>query len=41
MVMFQAIQKEVAIMKALHHDCIVRLYEVIDDPEKRKMYLGM
>jgi [calcium/calmodulin-dependent protein kinase] kinase len=36
-----AIQKEVAIMKALHHDCIVRLYEVIDDPEKRKMYLVM
>lgn len=33
------IRKEIAIMKACSHPNIVRLYEVIDDPEENKIYL--
>lgn len=32
---------ELEIMRKLHHPYIVRLYEVINDPEKTKLYLIM
>lgn len=35
------IRREVAIMKRLDHPNIVHLYEVIDDPNSDKMYLGL
>lgn len=34
------VKKEVAIMKKLHHDNVVRLFEVIDDARKDKLFLG-
>lgn len=34
-------RKEVAIMKKLNHKNVIRLYEVIDDPESDKMYMVM
>ncbi|KAK9727625.1 hypothetical protein K7432_001709 [Basidiobolus ranarum] len=33
------IRKEIAILKKCHHEHVVRLYEVIDDPEAKKIYL--
>lgn len=33
------IKKEIAIMKACDHPNIVKIYEVIDDPNENKMYL--
>lgn len=35
------LRKEVAIMKKLNHKHIVKLYEVIDDPQSDKMYFVM
>ncbi|KIY44205.1 kinase-like protein [Fistulina hepatica ATCC 64428] len=35
------IRKEIAIMKKLYHPNVVRLYEVIDDPLKTKIYMVM
>jgi len=34
------IKKEIAIMKKLSHPNVVRLFEVIDDRMKEKVYLG-
>lgn len=33
--------KEVALMKKMKHKHLVRLFEVIDDPKKKKLYLGL
>lgn len=35
------IKKEIAIMKKLAHPNVVRLFEVIDDRMKEKVYMGM
>jgi serine/threonine protein kinase len=35
----EQLEREVAIMKKFHHRNLVRLYEVIDDPELDRMYL--
>lgn len=36
----QKIRREIAIMKKCIHPNVVRLIEVIDDPNARKIYLG-
>lgn len=36
-----AVRREIAIMKKLRHDNVVRLYEVIDDPGENMIYLVM
>ena len=33
------VRREVAIMKKLRHENVIRLYEVIDDPRKSSLYL--
>lgn len=33
------IKKELAIWKKLDHENVVSLYEIIDDPEKDKLYM--
>jgi serine/threonine protein kinase len=35
-----SIRKEIAIMKKCRHPNIVRLLEVIDDPQQEKIYMG-
>jgi len=37
----EKIRKEIAIMKKLRHPHVVRLYEVIDDRMREKIYIGM
>jgi calcium/calmodulin-dependent protein kinase kinase 2 len=36
---FTSVQQEMAIMKKLDHPHIVKLYEIIDDPKEKKLYL--
>ena len=36
----EKIRKEIAIMKKLRHPHVVRLYEVIDDRMREKIYIG-
>lgn len=36
---FANVQQEMAIMKKLDHPYIVKLYEIIDDPKEKKLYL--
>ena len=35
-----SIRKEIAVMRNCRHANIVRLFEVIDDPQQDKIYLG-
>lgn len=35
------IRGELAILKKLHHKNVVKLYEVLDDPNDDSMYMGM
>ena len=34
------IRREITIMKKCHHPNLVRLFEVIDDPQQEKIYIG-
>ena len=34
------VKKEIAIMKKLNHENVVKLYEVIENPLNDKIYLG-
>ncbi len=34
------IQKEITIMKKCYHPNLVRLFEVIDDPQQEKIYIS-
>ena len=36
---FSLVQSEMAIMKKLDHPNLVKLYEIIDDPKEKKLYL--
>jgi len=38
---YDSVMGEIAVMKALHHPNIVRLYEVIDDPEEDLLFMVM
>ena len=35
------VKREIAIMKKIDHPNIIRLFEVIDDPESDKIFLGI
>ena len=36
----QDVMREIAVMKELDHICMIRLHEVIDDPNYDKLYLS-
>eukprot|EP00698_Gefionella_okellyi_P016758 TRINITY_DN4816_c0_g1_i2.p1 TRINITY_DN4816_c0_g1~~TRINITY_DN4816_c0_g1_i2.p1 ORF type:complete len:403 (+),score=70.18 TRINITY_DN4816_c0_g1_i2:108-1316(+) len=36
-----SVKREIAILKKLNHENVVRLYEIIDDPSSEKLYLVM
>ena len=38
---FQEVLVEIAIMKKLNHPNVIKLYEVLDDPQNDKLYMGM
>ena len=38
---FNLLQKETAIMKKIFHDNLIQLFEIIDDPDKGKLYFIM
>ncbi len=33
--------REIAVMKKLDHPNVVKLFEVLDDPEQDNLYMGM
>lgn len=38
---FTLLEREVAIMKKIDHPHLVKLFEVIDDPDDKKIYMVM
>ncbi len=36
----QKVYREIAILKKLDHPNVVKLYEVLDDPEEDNLYMG-
>jgi [calcium/calmodulin-dependent protein kinase] kinase len=38
---FSLLEREIALLKKMNHPNIVKLFEVIDCPEKNKIYLVM
>ncbi len=38
---FDAVKKEIAIMKKLNHVNVIRIFEVIENPDNDKLYLGI
>lgn len=38
---YTLLEQEIAILKKVDHQNVVKLYEVIDDPEESKLYLIM
>lgn len=36
-----AVKKEIAILKKCDHKNVLKLYEVIDDPDQDKLYLSL
>ena len=37
---YQDVIREIQIMKELDHVCVIRLHEVIDDPDGDKLYMS-
>lgn len=37
---FEQVKKEIAVLKKLNHKNVLKLYEVIDDPNQEKIYLS-
>lgn len=37
----QQVQREIEILQQLNHPSILRLYQVLNDPESTKLYLGI
>lgn len=37
---YQDVLREISIMKELDHVCLIRLHEVIEEPEGDKLYMG-
>lgn len=37
---FQDVLREIAIMKKLNHPNVIKLHEVLDDPEEDQMFLS-
>ena len=35
------VKREIAIMKKLNHENVIKLYEVIENPQNDKFYLGL
>jgi len=37
---FETVKREIAVLKKLNHKNVLKLYEVIDDPNQEKIYLS-
>ena len=37
---FEQVKREIAILKKCNHKNVLKLYEVIDDPNQEKLYLS-
>lgn len=37
---FEQVKREIAILKKCNHKNVLKLYEVIDDPNEEKLYLS-
>lgn len=38
---FQNLNKEIALMKKLNHANVIKLHEVIDDPDEDKLFMSL